>query len=239
MKLTVLGKYGPYPAQNGGTTSYLMECGGKRVLIDAGSGCLARVQNFCALDKIDMIVLTHLHSDHCCEMFILRYALRAGCVVPVLLPRTPEKEFDILNGCACFDCSVLGDKQSMVIPDTDVRLEFCRTVHTVECYALKIRENKKTFVFSGDACISDELTSFCAGADVLLCDSGFLSTQKRTSMLPHMYAAEAAELARTAKAKKLLLTHINPTYAERDILREAEYVFARTEIVKEMRQYNI
>ena len=73
MKLTVLGKYGPYPKAGGATTSYLLECGVKKLLIDAGSGSLSRVQEYCALDELDGIILTHLHSDHCSDMFILRY----------------------------------------------------------------------------------------------------------------------------------------------------------------------
>ncbi len=30
MKLTILGKYGPYPRRGGATTSYLIECGGEK-----------------------------------------------------------------------------------------------------------------------------------------------------------------------------------------------------------------
>ena len=34
MKLTVLGKYGPFPKSNGATSSYLLQVGGKNILID-------------------------------------------------------------------------------------------------------------------------------------------------------------------------------------------------------------
>lgn len=233
-----MGKYGPYPKMGGGTTSYLMECGGKRILIDAGSGALARVQEFCALDELDMIVLTHLHSDHCSEMFILRYALRNRSV-PVLLPKTPEKEYGMLNACPCFDTTELSEHLTLNLPGTDAELSFCKTIHPVECYAVKIREQGKTFVFSGDSSYSGNLTAFCEDADVFLCDSGFLSSQEDTGALPHMYVREAALTAKKAGVRRLLLTHINPSYEEGALLLEATEVFEPTQVVAEMGQYLI
>lgn len=238
MKLTVLGKYGPYPQKGGGTTSYLMECGKKRILIDAGSGCLARVQQYCSLEEIDMIILTHLHSDHCSEMFILRYALRDKSV-NVLLPKTPEKEYGILHACPCYETLALSKDLVLHIPETDIEISFCRTIHPVECYAVKIQKNGRSFVFSGDSRYSDDLTAFCQNADVLLCDSGFLSSQEDTGVLPHMYVCEAALTAQKAKVGQLLLTHINPAYEESEILREAAEIFANVQIVAEQKQYLI
>ncbi|MBC5647270.1 MBL fold metallo-hydrolase [Christensenella tenuis] len=238
MKLTVLGKYGPYPKQGGATTSYLMECGGKKILIDAGSGSLSRVQEYCRLEELDSVVLTHLHSDHCSDMFILRYALR-DMVIPVFLPRTPEKEYGILHSCPCFHTSEISAALEILLPETNVKLSFCKTIHPVECYAVKIQDAGKIFVFSGDACRSDDLTEFCRGADVFLCDSGFLSAQENTGSLPHMYVREAAQTAQKAGVGRLLLTHINPAYQEEKLVEEATAVFKPTEVVKEMKQYDI
>lgn len=216
----------------------MLECGGKRILIDAGSGSLARVQEFCALDALDMIILTHLHSDHCGEMFILRYALRNKSV-PVLMPKTPEKEYGMLHACPCFDTMELSENLRLQIPETDVEISFCKTVHPVECYAVKIEERGRRFVFSGDACYSEALSAFCADADVFLCDSGFLSSQENTGALPHMYVTQAAQTAKEAGVKRLLLTHINPAYDEEAIWREANRIFEHAQIVNEMEQYMI
>lgn len=238
MKVTVLGKYGPYPKQGGATTSYLVECGGKKVLLDAGSGSLSRVQEFCALDDLDLVILTHLHSDHCSDMFILRYALK-GKTIPVFLPRTPEKEYGILHACPCFDTVEISETPDCEIPGTNVKLSFCKTIHPVECYAVKFREGQDSFVFSGDSRYSGPLTDFCKGTGTFLCDSGFLSSQEDTGALPHMYVREAALTARRAGVKRLLLTHINPVYEEKKLLDEAAAVFSPVEIVKELEQYHI
>ena len=76
MKLTVLGCYGPYPAAGGACSGYLLEHEGFAVLIDCGNGVLSRLQEFIEPSKLKAIIISHLHSDHCSDLFILRYALQ-------------------------------------------------------------------------------------------------------------------------------------------------------------------
>lgn len=237
MKLTVLGKYGPYPKAGGATTSYLMECAGKKILIDAGSGSLARVQKFCALEELDMILLTHLHSDHCCEMFLLRYVQMQ--MPPVFMPRTPETEYGMLHSSKKFEITPISEQLSLSMPGTDIQISFCKTDHPVECYALKLESGGKRFVFTGDSRYSEHLTEFCSGVDALLCDSGFLASKEDTGALPHMYVAQAGKTAKKAGVSRLFLTHINPEYDETDLLREAQAEFAPTTVVQELEQYKI
>ena len=78
MRLTILGCQGPYPEAGGACSAYLVEAGGKRVLMEAGSGCLARLGGMMALEALDAVVLSHLHFDHMGEMPLLGYALQ-GC----------------------------------------------------------------------------------------------------------------------------------------------------------------
>ncbi len=238
MKLTVLGKYGPYPKAGGATTSYLVECCGKKILLDAGSGSLSRVQQYCSLDDLDMIILTHLHSDHCADMFVLRYAPLKH-PVPVYLPATPAWEHDTLCACERFKASNITEDLELAFPALKVSISFCQTLHPVECYAVKFRAEGKSFVFSGDSRYSDHLAGFCRDADVVMLDSGFLNEDHPQKILPHMTVGEAAQTAKTARAGKLFLTHINPTYREQDLLREACAIFQDTIIVQEKTEYII
>ena len=59
MKLTVLGKYGPFPRPNGGTSSYLLQVDGKNILIDCGAGAFSRLTNIIKPEEIDVIFLSH------------------------------------------------------------------------------------------------------------------------------------------------------------------------------------
>ena len=51
MKLTVLGKYGPYPPVGGATSGYLLQSKNQNVLLDLGAGTLARLQEKVSLKE--------------------------------------------------------------------------------------------------------------------------------------------------------------------------------------------
>ena len=75
MFLTVLGRHGPYPRAGGACSGYLIEDGATRVLVDCGSGVLSRLLGILRAEELDAIVLSHLHFDHCCDLFVMLYAL--------------------------------------------------------------------------------------------------------------------------------------------------------------------
>lgn len=100
MKLTVLGAYGPYPAAGGACSGYLLEHEGYFVLIDCGNGVLSRLQQFIELSELKAIIVSHLHSDHFSDIFILRYALLFGLAkgeidrpLPIFAPADPVEEY--------------------------------------------------------------------------------------------------------------------------------------------------
>ena len=49
MKITVIGCYGAYPELNGATAGYLVESKNTKVLLDCGSGVIAKLQNYIQL----------------------------------------------------------------------------------------------------------------------------------------------------------------------------------------------
>lgn len=79
MKVHVLGRYAGYPAPGGGCAGYLVEAGGRRLLLDCGPGTLGRLQTHCAIEDLDAVLLTHMHADHCLDLVPMAYALMAWC----------------------------------------------------------------------------------------------------------------------------------------------------------------
>jgi ribonuclease BN (tRNA processing enzyme) len=80
MKLTVLGNNGPYPAPGGACSGYLLQCAGRNIVIDLGSGALANLMKALgsAPGSVDAVFLTHLHADHMSDIAVLRYALESA-----------------------------------------------------------------------------------------------------------------------------------------------------------------
>ena len=82
-------------------------------------------------------------------------------------------------------------------------------------------------VFSGDTHVCPSLVEMAANADVLVHEATYgEDNRKKADEYRHSTAKIAAEAARDAGVKNLVLTHISPRYDDTEVLvREAEEVF--------------
>jgi ribonuclease Z len=85
-----------------------------------------------------------------------------------------------------------------------------------------------SFALVMDTAVCDSAYELARGVDLLVCESTFLERDRdRAVAWGHMTARQAAELARDAGAKRLLLTHFSQRYAPdgHEFLAEAKAVF--------------
>ncbi len=246
MKLTVLGKYGPFPQAGGACSGYLIETEQTKVVLDLGSGTLSNLIKLYPTLPIDAVFLSHLHSDHCSDMLVLRYALRQlhsrGVPVPMPLSVVAPAEPSIVHGqlatSGVYDITTA--KDGLKFNFTDMSITLHQMTHTVDSFCMVIRSAGKKFVYTGDTGYNDRLSHICSGADVLLADTCFLSADKTTENAPHMTAAEAAKLARNAGVGRLFCTHIwGGGYTDEQIVAEARRFFRNSFAIKEMGVYII
>lgn len=228
MRLTILGNNGPYPAPDGVCSGYLLESdsGNTTILLECGTGVLARLQERVALEDLDAIVLSHLHYDHMSDMLPLHYALQfhpRKRPLNVFAPPNPAQVRTLLGS---------GQIDLWPMRETTVgemKLSFCPVRHPVETYAIAVECDGGRFVYTGDTNTDYALELFCDSADLLLADAG-LSSADYSESAPHLSAALCGKLAREAGAKRLLLTHLNPKYSPNDLCLEARTEFDAVEI---------
>jgi len=237
MKLTILGNNGPYPAKGGACSGYLLTSDSEdtRILIDCGTGVLARLLDEVSLRDIDAVILSHLHFDHMSDMLPMQYALQFNPrekTLPVIAPANPEPVHKLLE-CAHYDLWPVEDTTI-----GEMRISFSPARHPVETYAVCITCDGSKFVFTGDSNQELLMEFFCEGADLLLADAG-LSKQDHSFTSPHYSAELCGQLARNAHAKRLMLTHFNPKYNPADLLVEAQEAFPNAEIAEAGRTYYI
>jgi len=245
MRLTVLGRYGPSPAANGACSGYLLEAEDACILLDCGNGVLARLLNYKALEDIDAIILSHLHSDHVSDMLVLRYALdilkkRGRWLKPltVYAPQMPDNVWRDLHFNDVFDLQPISADLEVKIGS--VRISFEKMVHPVPTFATKFEDiNGRIFVYSGDTSENDALIKFSSGCDMLLCDGGLLAPEKTSPNAPHLSAKEAAMTASCAGAKAFLLTHLWFEHDEELYKDEARVYYSDVQIARELHTYEI
>lgn len=246
MKLTVLGKYGPFPAPGGACSGYLLEADDVSLVLDMGNGTLGRLFERKPTLDISAILLSHLHSDHMADMLVLRYALQQfaarGRETPVPLtvvaPDMPELEYRQLAASGVYD--ILPAQDGMKIRFSGVSITLHRMLHPAPSFAMVIEHGGRKLVYTGDTGYREDLVRLCADADLLLADTGFLRHDVISSPAAHLTTLQVANIAKRAHVKQLLCTHIwGGGYTDEDVLAEVTPIFPNALVAEELHEYYV
>jgi len=99
----------------------------------------------------------------------------------------------------------------------------------------------RKFIYTGDTKPSKQVTEMSAGADILIHDGTYSKEDEdRIEDVEHTTAAQAAEIAKKAKVKKLYLTHISQRYPDASILeKEARKIFPESYVAEDFMRIKI
>ncbi|OCA84334.1 hypothetical protein A8F94_16635 [Bacillus sp. FJAT-27225] len=225
MKLTVIGFWGGYPKKDGASSGYLLEHDGFKLLIDCGSGVLAKMQHVVKLEELDAVILSHYHPDHIADIGVLYHARLIQSflvgklpVLPIYAHREDQAEFAKLTH---------DDKTKGIAYDPGKPLEvgpfkvsFLKTEHPVPCYAMRFEAGGKSFVYTADTSFKEEFIDFAKNTDVLLSECNFYSNQEGKGA-GHMNSRDCGNLARRAEVKRLVLTHLPHYGTPENLVAEA------------------
>lgn len=238
MHLTVLGCYGPFPAAGKACSGYLLESRGKRLLLDCGSGVISNLTRFTGPEELCGVVLSHLHFDHASDLGVLRYALETkGATLPVLSPRTPDPMHEMLLLCGSFSVTDAEEGKDYRFGPFSVRL--FPAIHPIEAYSVMVTDGDSTLFYTGDTGIHDRLPEYAENADTILADTCFWGSREGRRNI-HLTVPEAASLAQTAGAKRLICSHLfGGIPEERPELPTGLSNFANTVVAEQLITYEI
>jgi ribonuclease Z len=99
----------------------------------------------------------------------------------------------------------------------------------------------RKIVYTGDTRPFKSLAKFAAGADLLIHDATFENKLiERAAEDGHSTPSHAAEDAKKAKAKQLILTHISARYTDASILlKQAKRIFKKTQVAEDLMEIDI
>jgi ribonuclease BN (tRNA processing enzyme) len=223
LSVVVAGCDGSWTGAGGAGSGYLVTCGATRVLVDAGPGCFANLQEWLDPALIDAVVLSHHHPDHWLDIHAL--ATHARLVVgriglPVYAPvAVIERSF--LSDSTTLAWHEVSD--GAVAHVRDLALSFHRTDHSFETLAIRIDGGGRSLGYSADTGPGWSLDELGVGLDLLLSEATYTVEHEGTA--DHMSGRQAGEQARRAEARRLVITHRWPTIDAALLVEEAEEAF--------------
>lgn len=226
MRLTILGRSPARPNPGEACAGYLVEGAGARVLLDAGPGVVAQLLRIGHPEEVDAVVISHMHTDHFLDLVTMRYAYpwndHARRKLRVVLPPgAGEQMTDVARGAGY---PTFWDK-AYTLEEHDgerpievggLRLEPGPTQHYIPTWGFRItargsEESGRLLVYTADTGPCEETERLADGAELLLCEATLRSLAEDAAPPEprgHLLATEAGELARTAGAARLVLTHL-------------------------------
>lgn len=218
-------------------SGFVLELDGHRLLLECGTGVLGRM-NRLGIGEIDDIIVTHAHADHCYDLVPLRYdyefgnrqrpdgsrpSLHVGTDTRDRLARQVSAFTD--DGQAWweegFDLRHLAS-EGQVGP---WRVRTIAVEHFIPALAVRLDAPGSSLTFSSDlgAGSMQALAQLAEGTDVLVCEAALPSTCSADHgvRVGHLDPLQAAQIARAAGAKRLLLTHVPAMYDPQLAVAEA------------------
>jgi ribonuclease BN (tRNA processing enzyme) len=222
MDLTVLGASGTYPSRGGACSGYLLRHDGFSMWMDAGSGTLGRLQEHVPIEDVGALFLSHVHADHCVDLYTFFYALffhpdgpRHGVTI-IAPPGTRDFLGQLMGDDARRDFGTLFEWRELRAGDESevgpFRMRMYDAVHSAENLTVRIEADDKTFCYSGDTGPNDELPRAAEGADLFLCEASWQECDKPIVAPIHLRAMETGAVAKAAGVDRLVLTHIWPRH---------------------------
>ncbi|MER9601486.1 MBL fold metallo-hydrolase [Mesorhizobium sp. M0243] len=191
-RLVLLGSKGGPALRPGGPwpSSSLLQIGGRSIVVDCGLGVTrGLVDAGISLKSLDLIFITHLHSDHVLELGpLIHTAWTAGLAAPVHVFGPPGTDHYWQRFCQAMDfdieirvvdegrpdirdlVSIVEFGEGQVLEQGGLTVSALRVEHppVTDCFALRFEHGGKSVVFSADTAFFPPLTEFARSADILV-----------------------------------------------------------------------
>ena len=217
LRLTVLGSAAAWSETRcRPSSSYLVESGDAALVLDLGQGALSALFEQRDPSGLTAVAISHMHADHHVDLAPLRNYLRFGFPeersVPLLAPNELRARYDAFLGEEDYLALLPGpDLTDGVHEVGPFLLEAHPVTHAERSHAFRVTLRsdpaRPGLVYSGDCGVADDLVPLVRAGDTLLCEA-FWSTLDPVPAAMHLTARQAAAVARTTGAARLILTHI-------------------------------
>lgn len=192
LRITLLGTGNPRPSMERFGPATLVEAGDASILIDAGRGAIQRLFQVGGAELVrglDLVLLTHLHSDHVVglpDLWLTGWVFGRDRPLPVLGPAGTRRMCHHLDEAFAFDKKVRGDGRypaaGIVLDSRDVEpgvvheadglvvtaFEVDHGDGIAPAYGYRVDFGERSAAFSGDMKYDERIVEHAEGVDVLV-----------------------------------------------------------------------
>ncbi|ODS40625.1 MBL fold metallo-hydrolase [Candidatus Altiarchaeales archaeon WOR_SM1_SCG] len=214
MKITFLGTNGWYDTETGNTICTLIESDKYFIILDAGNGIYKIDRYIKSVNKkLVYLFISHFHLDHIIGLHILnKFKFSNG--LRVYGPAGTKEILDnIINAPYTVYFAELPFKVDICeLSEGLHRIPFlveCKPLlHSSTCMGYRFELDDKIIMYCPDTGFCENAIELAKNADLLITECSFKSGQ-RNPKWPHLNPEDAAQIAKDANAKKLVLTHFD------------------------------
>lgn len=234
MKIIFLGTNGWYTTQTGNTPCILIDSKDHYVVFDAGNG-IYKLDQYIKEEKPISLFISHFHIDHVSGFHSFN-KFKFPQIIDIYMAKGRKKDFDMLvntpftspKPSTQISINELSEGKHQIPFPTEVIEQF----HTYRDHGYRVTLEEKVIAYSGDCGISEGSMALAKNADLLIHECSY-KTGHAPDTWGHVGPLEAANLAKEAGVKKLILTHFDAslytTLADRkQAEKEAQTIFPNT-----------
>jgi ribonuclease BN (tRNA processing enzyme) len=234
VRITVLGKSPAWQDAGGACSGYLVDAGGRCLLLDCGNGVFGKLRAARAFTDVWAVVISHLHADHCIDLVPYAYALayshqaRAAGSRPLLYaPPGARETFRRITGAwgaeelieQAFELHEYDPAEELALGA--LRVRFHEVPHFIRTHAVRVRDGDASFTYGADCRPNDAIVAFARDTDLLMLEAT-LEQPEEAGCRGHLTPREAGEHAQRAGARRLVLTHMSADHDASWVREEAQ-----------------
>lgn len=258
MPFQLLGTAAAAPSAQRDNTSLLFHTASEAVLVDCAGSPLHKILR-AGVDgnRLRWVIITHAHVDHIYGLPSLIHTLwLTGRTAPLTLYALPEPAALIrrftdlfpIQGKGAFPLDIVEIEprpEAPVLEGRTLRVEASPGEHSIPTAAVRVTFNaskeRGVVVYSSDTGPCKAVVRLAKGADILVHEATFGGKIEEEKRFGHSTASEAGKVARDAKVRRLLLTHLDPwsKHPPEDLRAEAAKAFGGpVEVAQEFVPYS-
>lgn len=238
MKIHFLGTNGWYTTATGNTPCILIDSKENYVLFDAGNG-IYKIDKYITEKKPISLFISHFHLDHVSGLHSVALDSKLPFLINIYVAKGRKKDFDLL-----VNPPFTSSKTSITVRELEegennigFPVEVFKMRHAYGDHGYRVTLEGKKVAYSGDSGICPNSKLLAQNADLLIHECSYIKAPENEAW-GHVDPFLAANLAKEANVKQLILTHFDASlytdlkkrkWAE----KEARKIFPNTTVAED------